>query len=591
MNKSEVQIRIAIYLRVSTEDQVEKYGLDAQRAAIEGIIKSRGTLEDGKTPAMILAGKMYEYVDNGISGTKKIDERPAFARLKEDILEAENGQKPFDMVAVFKLDRFARKLSILLDVLEFFEEKKIDFISATEAVDTSTPFGRAMLGIMGVIAELELENIRERTQRGQAIAKEKGKLMGGQAKYGYQKNEEGFPIVLDEEASVIRKIFTLFTIDKLTPQLIADRLTELQIISPSASALKHKKVSNLKSKKNELHFWRAERIREILADEFYTGVNYYGKFKGSVKQPKSEWSMSTRRHEAIVLSHIFQLAQQRLEEISSRKNITKRKEDGHLYLLSALLKCNECRKLTSPQEVEMMSWTGDRKILTKEPLKYSYYYHCNRKNRKKFSFVCPSVPIPAGEMEEYIVNFIKRLLKSPQAVYEYQKTQVSNQVSIQTLQEDKKSYEGLLDDLPNRKNSIKEQHEAGYIDLAELNTKMSEYTKKENDFKKKINEIDYQLSQITLSRGYEESLSIYAERYGSSLEKALLDKKELYELIHMIINQIVIYSRPIKRGDRIAGRKKEGQLIPERIDIHLNLPQNLLRQLYSLKFGVTNEEV
>lgn len=591
MNNEEAQLRVALYLRVSTEDQVEKYGLDAQRSAIEGIIKSRGTLKDGKTPAMVLAGKMYEYVDEGISGTKKIDERPAFARLKEDILNAGEGQKPFDIVAVYKIDRFARKLSILLDVLEFFANKKIEFISATEAIDTSTPFGRAMLGIMGVIAELELETIRERTQRGQAAAKEKGKLMGGQVKYGYQKDEEGFPAILREEADIVRKIFTLFTIEKLTPQLIADRLGELQVLSPSASALKYKKVSNLKSKRNKASFWRAERVREILADEFYTGINYYSKFKGSTKRPKSEWVLSKRRHEAIIYKHIFELAQQRLEDIASRKVISKRKEDGHLYLLSALLKCNDCRRLASPVESEMMSWTGDRKILTKQPLKYSYYYHCNRKNRKKFSFVCPSVPIPADELEDYVVDFLKRLLKNPQAVYDYQKTQSSNQISIKNLQEDKKYFEGLLEDLPNRRDSVKEQHELGYIDGTELKTKMSEYEEKEQSFKKKINEIDYQLSRITISRGYEESLKLYADRYRESLEKALLDERELYDLIHMLINQVVVHSRPLKRGDRIAGRKKEGQLIPERIDIHLNLPQNLLRQLYNLKFGVTNEEV
>lgn len=66
--KEEVQIRVASYLRVSTEDQVEKYGLEAQREAIDAYIKSRGTFED-KRPKMVHAGNAYEYVDDGISGT------------------------------------------------------------------------------------------------------------------------------------------------------------------------------------------------------------------------------------------------------------------------------------------------------------------------------------------------------------------------------------------------------------------------------------------------------------------------------------------------------------------------------------------
>ena len=189
VQKSEIQLRVAIYLRVSTEDQAEKYGLKAQRAAIEGIIKSRGTLEDGKTPAMILAGKAYEYVDIDISGSLNIDERPEFRRLKEDILDAPEGSKPFDVVAVFKIDRFARKLKILMKVIEFFEEYKLEFISATESIDTSTPFGRAMLGIMGVIAELESETIRERTMRGREQAIKEVIFMGNHTPFGYQKKE------------------------------------------------------------------------------------------------------------------------------------------------------------------------------------------------------------------------------------------------------------------------------------------------------------------------------------------------------------------------------------------------------------------
>jgi site-specific DNA recombinase len=586
----EIQLRVALYLRVSTDEQVEKYGLDSQRSAIDGFIKSKGTLEDGR-PAMVLAGKLYEYVDEGISGTKKVDQRPAFSRLKEDILEAGEGKKPFDVVAVFKIDRFARKLSILLDILDFFEEKKIEFLSTTEAIDTSTPFGRAMLGIMGVIAELELDVIKERTQKGQEQAKLQGKLMGGHAKYGYQKDEEGFPIILEEEAKIVRKIFTLFTIEKLSPQAIADRLTELQILTPDASAVKLKKRKGIVHKKNELFFWRGEKVKEILADEFYTGINYYNKNKGNKKRPKSEWVLSGRRHKPIIYKQVFELSQQFLEEISSRKVINKRMEEERLYLLRGLLKCNECRKLTSPVESEMMSWTGDRKLLTREPLRYSHYYHCNRKNRKKFSIVCPVVPIPAEPIEEYMIDFIKRLLSDPQAVYEYQKSHIPNQLSMKQLEEDRGYYVGLLNELPQRKESLKEQHELGVIGTPELKEKLGEYNKKKEIYKKKIEEMDYQLSQISLSKGYVESLELYAEKYGKALQESLLDKQEQFNLIHSIVNQIVVYARPRKKGDKIAGRKKGDQLIPERVDIHLNLPQNLLRQLYSHEFGVKNDNV
>lgn len=176
MNNQQIPIRAAMYLRVSTEDQTEKYGIELQQAAIEGILKSKGQLDNGQ-PAMVLAGEQFIYKDEGFSGTIPLDGRPAFLRMKEDIENAPDGAKPFDTVIVYRIDRFARRLRILLDVIDYFETHDIQFISANESIDTTTPFGKAMLGIIGVIAELEIETTKARTQAGRAQAREKGVYM------------------------------------------------------------------------------------------------------------------------------------------------------------------------------------------------------------------------------------------------------------------------------------------------------------------------------------------------------------------------------------------------------------------------------
>jgi site-specific DNA recombinase len=304
----QVQLKVALYRRVSTEDQGDKYGLDAQRSAIEGIIKSRGQLESGED-AMALAGEAYDYVDE-ISGTTKIDERPEFRRLKEDLLNAPQGKKPFDVVAVFKVDRFARKLSILMDVIDFFREYNVEFVSATEAIDTSTPFGRAMLGIMGVIAELELETIKERTQKGKLEARKKGIAMGGHAPYGYQKDPNNRLIILESEAEIVRRIFSLFIYQKTSVQKIADLLTDEKILTPDSSAVENKKRKGVGRKLTNPSFWRAERVRDILSDDVYIGVEYIAKTKNGKPIPKAEREPSPYRHEGIILEHIFNLAQQ-----------------------------------------------------------------------------------------------------------------------------------------------------------------------------------------------------------------------------------------------------------------------------------------
>src|SRR3989338_2152810 len=290
----EESLRVAFYLRVSTEEQVEKYGIPLQRDTLENLIKSKGKLENGK-PVWIFAGERYVYIDDGVSGTVPLEERPGFGKLKEDIALAPAGNQPFDVVAVYKIDRFARKLKILLEVTDFFEDNDIEFISANESIDTSTAFGRAILSFLGVIAELERENILERTQAGREQAVKSGVAMGGGATYGFIKGEDKKLTILEEEAKVVRHIFSMFVNERQSAYKIAQYLTDHEVLSPQAAAKAHNKSKRAVTKKNPIVFWRPERVREILKDEIYIGHYYYNKTKNAKLLPKSEWKLSEYR--------------------------------------------------------------------------------------------------------------------------------------------------------------------------------------------------------------------------------------------------------------------------------------------------------
>lgn len=585
--------RLAYYIRVSTDDQADKFGIPAQREAVEAILRTKGKLRNGQ-PAMVFAGNSHVYIDDGISGTSKLDERPGFAKLKEDYMLAPKGQKPFDTVAVFKIDRFARKLRILMDVLDFFEDNGIEFISATESIDTSTPFGRAMLGIMGVIAELERENILDRTRRGREQANQLGVYMGANARYGYAKDKEGRLVVFEEEAPTVRKIFDWFAVGGLTPQKIADTLTEQQILSPDASAVHYGKRKGGTRKTNPLTFWRMEMVRSILCDEVYIGTLYHSKSKKGKPLPKSEWKESPHRHEPIIPRPLFEFVQKKLADISNRKTVTRITDRGHVYLLSGLLKCDTCRKLGATKDSEM-SWTGGKDMIDRSSKRYSFHYQCNRKNRKKYTTVCPVVPIPADGIEKYVIEFVRKLLNNPQATFEYQKSLDSSRLNIKRLMKQRKTYQGLLDSLPKRKENILKQHELGAFDNLELQKRLDELKVNEINSTKEIDKIDFEVSKESLSKGYEASIELYAQKYGKTIDKLFTDaerdneaRKELHELLTMLIDRIVVYARPRSERDSIAGKKKADQLIPDKIDIQLNLPQNLLQELITQKFGARN---
>ena len=146
--------RVALYFRISTGDQTS----DLQKDELTEYCERRGWEIVGP----------YRDV---MSGAK--DKRPNLDKLMADAR-----RRRFDAVCVWKFDRFARSTSHLLKALEEFSGLGIDFISLTEAVDTSTPVGKMVFTILGSVAELERSVIRERVISGQKAARRRGVKFG-----------------------------------------------------------------------------------------------------------------------------------------------------------------------------------------------------------------------------------------------------------------------------------------------------------------------------------------------------------------------------------------------------------------------------
>ena len=110
---------------------------------------------------------VHEYIDQGWSGS--LDSRPAFDELKA-VIEATDPKKPatrkFDGVVVWKFDRFFRSTKHMLQVLDTFEARRLEFVSLTEQIDTSSPVGRMIFTILAAVAEFERNLIAERIRNG-----------------------------------------------------------------------------------------------------------------------------------------------------------------------------------------------------------------------------------------------------------------------------------------------------------------------------------------------------------------------------------------------------------------------------------------
>src|SRR5580704_8990097 len=151
-------MRAAIYARVSTTNHGQDVTL--QTRELQQFAAARG---------WEIAG---EYVDAGVSGTK--DSRPELNRLIADA-----HKRRFDVVCVWRFDRFARSVSHLLRALEEFKALGIDFVSFSEQMDTSTPAGKMVFTVLGAVAELERSLIVERVRAG--LLARKGKHSDGRA--------------------------------------------------------------------------------------------------------------------------------------------------------------------------------------------------------------------------------------------------------------------------------------------------------------------------------------------------------------------------------------------------------------------------
>jgi DNA invertase Pin-like site-specific DNA recombinase len=146
-------MKAALYLRVSTEEQTTE---NQRLPLVEHALRNEWD---------------YEIFTDVVSGSKQ--SRTGLDRLMQRLRN-----KEFGVVAVVKLDRLGRNLKHLLQLIEEFRNKNVQFVSLSENIDTNTPQGRLFLMMAGAFAEYERELIRERSMAGQARARKQGKKIG-----------------------------------------------------------------------------------------------------------------------------------------------------------------------------------------------------------------------------------------------------------------------------------------------------------------------------------------------------------------------------------------------------------------------------
>ena len=224
--------RACVYTRVSTDAQGEdgKVSLPEQERMAKAFIESKGWRY------------IKTYEDNGYTGRNM--NRPALQEMLKDIRGGE-----VDAIVIFKLDRLSRKQRDTLTIIEdSLLSNGVDLASLNETLDTITPWGRAMIGILSSFNQLESENIALRTKMGRYATAREGGYAGGKPPLGYRA-ENGQLVIVPEEAEIVRKVFELKAQGK-TLQGIADILNEMGYRSKKGNMFKHSAIQTILANKS-----------------------------------------------------------------------------------------------------------------------------------------------------------------------------------------------------------------------------------------------------------------------------------------------------------------------------------------------------
>ena len=360
-------VRCAIYTRKSTEEGLDQEfnSLDAQREAAEAYIGSQ------RHEGWIALSDRYD--DGGYSGGTL--ERPALQRLLRDV---EAGR--VDCILVYKVDRLSRSLLDFTRIVEVFDRCGVSFAAITQSFNTTTSMGRLTLNILLSFAQFEREIIAERIRDKVAAAKKKGKYCGGTPNLGYDVDREKRRLLVNpEEARLVRHIFKRFTQLRSTTELVRE-LNNKRMLTKS--------WVTVKGKEREGGRWDKGHVYRVLNNQIYLGEVTH---KGATYPGE---------HEAIVTRDAWDEVQAILNENTrTRGNATRTQT---VALLRGVIRCGHCGCAMGP-------------TYTRKKGRQYRYYLCVHSS-KKVGHDCPVRTVPAGDVEQVVMEQLRSLFRSPELV-------------------------------------------------------------------------------------------------------------------------------------------------------------------------------
>ncbi len=575
-------VQVAAYIRVSTDEQTQKQWPEVQLGSIKKYLES---MSNSDVVYELQEKHIYnETVDfKWVKWDTPIEKRPQMSKMFQDIKEhiAIYDQPPFDRLVVWKIDRAARKTLLLYQIVEELQKYDIYFVSVTEYFDVSTPFGKAILGILGAFAELEKTQIVQRTGQSKEISRKKWKV--NQEVYWYKKDKFWYLELYELEAEIVRRIYQEFVIKNMSIREIRDSLESDKISIPRVattekSTNQHEEIVSAKAKVSDAYRRRDGTVRSILQNEVYIWMLYYGKSKTvrdkktwTVKEvsiPKHEWKIADIKSSKIIDNDLFEAAQEKFWE-----RIGKAKPRTDIYLLQWLIKCWCC---AHKREKGMLNWRN-------KPWKWQgrRIYLCRAKDPAQYRphERCTSLPLDGLELEKLVVYHVLRLLDADTYIKYLYENKSEFGVYTKQVKLDREKTQKRIDELKQKKMRITTLYKSWDISEEEYNKDKGSIIAELEKEVKALEWYNKKLESSTNMEAYALWLSEFQKQARANLGNNVSTSTHLKNLLNILIKQIIVDTRSVTPNDILPWIKVwdwVDRQIPHRIRIEMRLPQDFI---------------
>jgi site-specific DNA recombinase len=486
-------MRLAVYVRVSSDEQVDGWSLDAQRDQCLALIAARGWYIDER----------HIYVEPGRSA--KTDIRPAFQRMMH---HAEMHQ--FDMIVVHKLDRFSRSLADVVKNVAFLKQAKVGLVSVSEPwLDTATPQGEFMLHLFALLAQWDNQNRARETAKGK-YARAKAGYWNGTLNFGYttlrqlksglwtlsQQFERG---EINEPTYAAQSKATEDYMEQFPNKTEGDAIPHpknragavLAFEAYSQGMMSDYDVAHALNQEGYRtsgqfgeQLFEADTVRPMLQSRFYLGEVAY----------KGSWHPG--RHEPLISQRLFDMCQE--VRARRRSRAVKGKSTKRVYPLSSIALCARCQR-------PMRGQANETEI--------RYY-----REPKKSASVCPRKLVPALAAERTVLEFLSAIKLPPDWRTRVLELARLTQEDAATAETKRKRLEGQIE-------RLKTLYRLGDIEEAE-------YVRERADLRARMETLQPVL-EPELERAAEA-----LERVGDLLYEATLEELEL--LFHSLLTTVYL---------------------------------------------------